>query len=494
MPITLDGTLGITTPALTVTGASTYTGDISTAGNLVFTTTGDRIIGDMSNGTLSNRLAFQTSTTNATTSLTVLPNGTSTTSQLNLEGDPASANGAAAQFINVGGSDVRIASSIRGSGTYLPFTIYTGGSERMRIDTSGNVGIGTSSPATKAEIYGTAAASNLALRITNTATDGYSTLQMGDANAGIYRNGSAQSGYAGASSLNLITVGAHNIGFSTGNTLRAVIDSAGNVGIGTASPVEKLTVTGAISLNTDLVLKEGTTARGYIFGTSAGLTYRATSGLPHIFQNVGTELMRITSAGNVGINTSSPEEYLEIDRGAATNNGLVRFDASTTFQGCVGIVGSSNAVFTGTVANDMTLRGANNTWIGSSGASPVKFLTSGVERMQITSIGNYKISPAYSGTISSGSYATLVSNVSGNLGTAIKIYGHLSENGINNASFGEWLAVSNGSSWTLNQISQAVIGNSYGTLNVQFSGDNLQIKSAANVALGQYSIVIEIYR
>jgi hypothetical protein len=157
MPITLDGTLGITTPALTVTGASTYTGDISTAGNLIFTTTGDRIIGDMSNGTLSNRLAFQTSTTNATTSLTVLPNGTSTTSQLNLEGDPASANGAAAQFINVGGSDVRIASSIRGSGTYLPLTMWTGGSERMRIDTSGRVLVGLStsgSTASKLQVTG----------------------------------------------------------------------------------------------------------------------------------------------------------------------------------------------------------------------------------------------------------------------------------------------------------------------------------------------------
>lgn len=94
---------------------------------------------------------------------------------------------------------------------------------------TGSVGIGTSSPATKAEISGTAAASNLALRITNTATDGYSTLQMGDGNAGVYRNGSAQSGYAGASSLNLITVGAHNIGFSTQNTVRIIIpsDSAG---------------------------------------------------------------------------------------------------------------------------------------------------------------------------------------------------------------------------------------------------------------------------
>ena len=117
-----------------------------------------------------------------------------------------------------------------------------GGVESMRIDTSGNVGIGTASPAAKVEISGTAAASNLALRITNTATDGYSTLQMGGGDAGIYRNGSAQSGYAGASSLNLITVGAHAIGLATGNTIRAIIPAAGGVqavttiSVGNATP------------------------------------------------------------------------------------------------------------------------------------------------------------------------------------------------------------------------------------------------------------------
>ena len=118
-----------------------------------------------------------------------------------------------------------------------------GGVESVRITDAGNVGIGTSSPAVKTEISGTAAASNLALRITNTATDGYSTLQMGGGgDAGIYRNGSAQSGYAGASSLNLITVGAHPIGFSTQNTLRAIIDSSGNVGIGVTTPTHKLAI------------------------------------------------------------------------------------------------------------------------------------------------------------------------------------------------------------------------------------------------------------
>jgi hypothetical protein len=118
-----------------------------------------------------------------------------------------------------------------------------GGAEVARFDSNGNLGIGTASPAAKTEISGTAAAQNLALRITNTATDGYSTLQMGGGgDGGIYRNGSAQSGYAGASSLNLITVGAHAIGLATGNTIRAIIPAAGGVqavtcvSVGNATP------------------------------------------------------------------------------------------------------------------------------------------------------------------------------------------------------------------------------------------------------------------
>jgi hypothetical protein len=121
--------------------------------------------------------------------------------------------------------------------------LQTASTTALTIDTSANVGIGTTSPAAKTEISGTAAAQNLALRITNTATDGYSTLQLGGGgDGGVFRNGSAQSGYAGASSLNLITVGSHAIGLATGNTIRAIIPGAGGVqavtcvSVGNATP------------------------------------------------------------------------------------------------------------------------------------------------------------------------------------------------------------------------------------------------------------------
>jgi hypothetical protein len=84
---------------------------------------------------------FQSSTTNSATAVLSLPNGTSTTAQFASANNSDPTNASLAQFAALSG-DIRIISGITGTGTYLPLTMYTGGSERLRIDTSGNVGLG----------------------------------------------------------------------------------------------------------------------------------------------------------------------------------------------------------------------------------------------------------------------------------------------------------------------------------------------------------------
>jgi hypothetical protein len=132
-----DAVIGGSTPA-----AGTFT-SLSDSGNLTFTGTGNRITGDFSNATIANRVTFQTSTTNGVTNVAAIPNGTESTSALAAINNSDPTNAGLLQM-SATSSEAQVQSTISGTGTYLPMTFYTGGSERMRLDTSGNVGIGTS--------------------------------------------------------------------------------------------------------------------------------------------------------------------------------------------------------------------------------------------------------------------------------------------------------------------------------------------------------------
>ena len=130
--------LPATSGTMAVTGGSPSFANITATGNLTFTGTGNRITGDFSNATIANRVAFQSSTTNGNTNITTLANGTSTSSGIQCynAADPTNSS-----FANIGCSstEVQFLSAVRGTGTYLPMTFYTNGSERARIDTSGNL-------------------------------------------------------------------------------------------------------------------------------------------------------------------------------------------------------------------------------------------------------------------------------------------------------------------------------------------------------------------
>jgi len=123
--------------ALPTTGGS-LSGQLNiSSGNLSLSGSAQRIVGDFSNATVANRVLFQSSTTNGNTVVEAIPNGTSTTAAFavsNSSSDPSNST-LASLFVN--GSEVRIQSTIRGTGTYLPMTFYTNGSEQARIDTSG---------------------------------------------------------------------------------------------------------------------------------------------------------------------------------------------------------------------------------------------------------------------------------------------------------------------------------------------------------------------
>ena len=214
-------------------------------------------------------------------------------------------------------------------------------SEKMRIDSSGNVGIGTPSPGTKLDVIseGTAIGTTgyyYNARFTDTSNVG---VMIGHNNVA---NGNGM--IAGINKLVFLTYGT-----SWGE--RMIIDGSGNVGIGTASPNATLDVNGAgnfsggtvvsgIDTNTNigvaiakgdyLYSNDGNYLRRLIGHTPSGnieVGQDATSLIGDIllrpgaagnirFFGSGSEDMRINSSGDVGIGTTSPGYKLDVSGGA----------------------------------------------------------------------------------------------------------------------------------------------------------------------------------
>lgn len=121
------------------TGTGVSFSSITDTGNLTFTGTANRVTGDFSNATVANRVTFQTSTLNSGTIVSAIPNGSALNAHFRSYGNSDPTNASFLGIRTYGVTEARVESGIEGSGTYLPMTFYTGGSETMRIDAGGNV-------------------------------------------------------------------------------------------------------------------------------------------------------------------------------------------------------------------------------------------------------------------------------------------------------------------------------------------------------------------
>ena len=181
----------------------------------------------------------------------------------------------------------------------------TNGSERMRISSAGNVGIGTNSPGAKFQVIG------------STTVAGYANV------AAAFGAGVSSELYLGSLNGNnpyIGSGGAFPLSFNTNGSERARIDSSGNFGIGTSSPGSKLEVVAQDAIRItgfqpfQTLRDSNDSNKGFRIQTAGGAT---------LFSNDSTgggtytERMRITGGGNVGIGTNSPASLFHAKLGSA---------------------------------------------------------------------------------------------------------------------------------------------------------------------------------
>jgi hypothetical protein len=177
-----------------------------------------------------------------------------------------------------------------------------GGVESMRIDSSGNVGIGTSSPQVKLDVVN-AGAVDLYVRATTDAA----------AQMFLHSNG-ANSSYSGIISYRADTaqqqwkIGGgpdqQTLRFTTGTTERMRIDSTGNVGIGTSSPTSLLHLNKA-SGAADIRFSVAGTLYGNIYASASDVNISSITAIPLIFNTNNLERMRLSSVGGLSLGTST---------------------------------------------------------------------------------------------------------------------------------------------------------------------------------------------
>jgi hypothetical protein len=245
----------------------------------------------------------------------------------------------------------------------------TNNTERMRITSAGAVGIGTGQPR-----------GNLSIGTINSTSSTTQTFHMGYTPGDFY-------GWrlTSTNTPSVSAAGTFNIqrGTSAAWVDAVTITDGGNVGIGTSSPEAKLTVAGTAGAVTGAGLavlenSTGNSARLRIIQNAGFVTYDATystGGNQQVWSNAGTERMRLTEAGNLGIGITAPVSYANY--GNLTVNG--------TNGGTFTLRNSANTNSSEMAAN------ASEVYLKSVGSTPLWFGTDNNERMRIDTSGNVGI-------------------------------------------------------------------------------------------------------
>ena len=259
------------------------------------------------------------------------------------------------------------------------------GTPAMVVDTSGNVGIGTTTPVTYTN------QSSLTIRGTSV---GRLDLQGLAGAGGGTVSGSSTAMDIGSNygiPLNISSGSTAAISLKTNATERLRINQYGQVGIGTSSPVTDLHIKNAGS--TQLLLESGTTGTGFLLFGDANDSNIGSVSYNHSdnsmrFETADAERLRIDNLGNVGIGTSSPLAKLHV----TTADGTI-YQEATRGAGHTWRTQTSGSDGEAWELYDVTNSKRFDLYYGgtTSGVDYRALYTGGLERLRIDSSGNVGI-------------------------------------------------------------------------------------------------------
>tara|TARA_R100000455_G_scaffold16298_2_gene7825 strand:- start:101 stop:2353 length:2253 start_codon:yes stop_codon:yes gene_type:complete len=236
-----------------------------------------------------------------------------------------------------------------GAADFIRFGTHSG-DERMRIQSDGKVGIGTNAPGALLHVSALGASDEPTFKVSSEnstiflrtagSSGSFPTGGGGDDGELLYLGGDFRLG-VGTASKNLIFFN------GSGYTERMRIDSSGNIGIGTTNPQRLLHQHVASSAANYHSFTNTTTGSSSTDGLLLGINSSEEAIIWNYentameFATNGTERMRISSSGNVGIGDSNPDQKLVVS-GTGTTILKVENTDDGTAQITLGNVGSSN--------------------------------------------------------------------------------------------------------------------------------------------------------